>query len=302
VRCVVTDARLVLRLVSVPKRARSRWLHYAACLYAGFSVWANWALTESAGSWRVVFAAMPCVWLVGVEALRYFWRLRNTTEARTGIPRGRWIAAPISSAKLLRRMLLQNVTDYGYAFALHNATQLARDLVVARGPWDKAPALLRRQISEWDVPCAVHSTIKMALAVGSVPDVEPAINEWVTVALTSRDRHAVAMASARSAIAASGAGDPAPDVASDAAADAAPKAARTRTPNYARKPSPKAVKSMDGQALAPYVEAWLQTPDGKPTIAAVGGHFRVGNPKAKAALEALGLYGVDPPVIELGAR
>ena len=118
---------------------------------------------------RGYFAAMPCVWLVGVEALRYFWRLRNTTEARTGIPRGRWIAAPISSAKLLRRMVLQNVTDYGYAFALHNATQLARDLVVARGPWDKAPALLRRQISEWDVPGAVHSTIKMALAVGSVP-------------------------------------------------------------------------------------------------------------------------------------
>jgi len=245
---------------------------------------------------------------VGVEALRYFWQLRHSTTVRAGIPRGRWIAAPVSTARLLRHMLLQNITDYRYALALHNATQLARDLVMTRGPWDAAPALLRRQINEWDVPGAVHATIKTSLAIGSVPDVEYAISDWVTKALTSRDRHAAALESARSAITASAADNAAQPDATEPAQTPAPEApakpARTRTPDYSRRPSAKAVKTMSGTGLAPYVEAWLGTPAGKPTISAVGAWFRVGDPKARAALETLGHIPSDRPaadVIQIGS-
>ena len=113
-------AYVVLDHLAVTLGARSRWLHSAAWALAAFTVWANAAVSGGAGEWRVIHAAMPALWVLGVEALRFTWKRVHEDQAAKAdrIPPGRYLAAPLATARMRRRMWLTAETSYPRAVAL----------------------------------------------------------------------------------------------------------------------------------------------------------------------------------------
>ena len=102
-------AYVVLDHLAVTLGSRSRWLHAAAWSLAAFTIWANAAVSTTGGTvWRVIDAAMPALWVLGVEALRFTWkRLHEDPAARPGrIPSGRYLAAPVATARMRRPLSL----------------------------------------------------------------------------------------------------------------------------------------------------------------------------------------------------
>jgi hypothetical protein len=263
---------------------RSRPLRWTAWAIAGFSVWANFGLASGDLTWRVIFAAMPALWVAGVEALRLFWRLlrRSADPVPDSIPAGRWLADPLGTLRMRRRMLLQGITSYAEALAVQRACLLARDLVTASPGWDESPALLRRQIGTWDVPAPVLAAIRSALSHGSVPDLEPVVIGWTSADLTRTERHAVSLTSARTAAGREASPEPdqpavdAPDLKADHQPDGKPL----------RKPTKAAVRKMTGADLVPYVQQFLGI-DPLPTKDAIMTTFHVGPAKAGDTLDVI---------------
>ena len=210
-------AYVVLDHLAVTLGARSRWLHLAAWALAAFTVWANAAVSPADGTvWRVIHAAMPALWVLGVEALRYTWRrLHDVPQATDSIPRGRWLAAPWPTLKLWRRMYLANITDYPRAVELENARLHARDLLRAAREADPeltVPAALKRAVRTGRLPATVTAEVDSGMMFGGATRWEPEVASWITSRLTLPDRLAAQLRNERAAITREAAPDPIPEV------------------------------------------------------------------------------------------
>ncbi len=256
-------AYVVLDHLAVTLGARSRWLHLAAWALAAFTVWANAVVSPADGTvWRVIHAAMPALWVLGVEALRYTWRrLHEVPAGSDAIPRGRWLAAPWPTLRLWRRMRLSNITSYPYAVALSEASALARALVSADPGWQEAPVLLRSHIRAWHFPGMVHTTIRVALDTGTVPDTDTGIETWVRKELTRPDKHSAALSSDRTSIAreaARAAHETVPEITLVTGHEPAAIAGPVTGPRDRTKKLPKpAPRKMTDDELMPYVRDLL---------------------------------------------
>lgn len=125
---------------------------------------------------RTLHAIMPALWIVFLELTRYRQRADiRKSEQVDPVPLVRWLLDPWGTAKLKRRMVLQNVQSYRLAAALEDARHHMRDLAVAHyGGWLryllKAPALLRTNIRKGrlgdEVTAAVADAIQWGRAGG----------------------------------------------------------------------------------------------------------------------------------------
>lgn len=111
-------AYVLLDHLAIGLGSKSRWLHLVAWALAAFTVWANAAVAPAHGlTWRVIHAAMPALWVLGVEALRFTWRRLHAMKAqgRDSIPLARWLLAPAGTFLLWRRMVLWQENSYARA-------------------------------------------------------------------------------------------------------------------------------------------------------------------------------------------
>lgn len=177
-------AYVVLDQIAVASRWRSRWLHTAAWGLAAFTVWANAAAATTGGAvWRVIDAAMPGLWVLGVEALRFTWhRLHaDPAEEPDRIPAGRWIASPLPTLLLWRRMRLLGVTSWPLMCAMEDARVFLRDSVRAvRSRHDvPVPLSVRRAIRTGRFPGEVSERIRSSLSYGGAATWEPSMESWL---------------------------------------------------------------------------------------------------------------------------
>jgi Protein of unknown function (DUF2637) len=203
-------AYVLLDHLAIALGARSRWLHLVAIALAAFTVWANAAVAPAASdTWRSIHAAMPALWVLGVEALRFTWRRLHETETQQAerIPAARWLIAPARTAGMRKRMVMHHVTSYPEAVAREEARVLGMDLAVAvfGKRWKReAPALLRHHLLAGTLP----ADVAVAAAEGSreLPD---KVEAWVTGASGQRDRAAARARQEKQAI--DRPADPSPD-------------------------------------------------------------------------------------------
>lgn len=224
-------AYVLLDHLAVTLGSRSRWLHLAAWSLAAFTVWANAAVgTNEASEWRVIHAAMPALWVLGVEALRFTWKRlhEDAAERPDRIPAGRWLAAPFATMAMRRRMWLAAETSYPRAVAMEDARLHARDLIRAESEKDGPPVIpdsLVRAVRRGRLPAAVVTAVDSGLRFGGASQWEPAVEEWVTGALTQSVRMTVRMESARREIERQA--QPSPEPANDGQADRQPAPRKT---------------------------------------------------------------------------
>jgi hypothetical protein len=141
---------------------------------------------------------MPALWAIFLELSRY----RQVADARRDrIPPGRWLADFPGTWTLWRRMLILGITSYPYAVRMSAAANFARDLIRADPGWEKAPEMLRGQVTGWDLPASVRNAIREGLTSAYAPDPEALVSDWVTAALTRSDRHAMRLGTERRQIA-----------------------------------------------------------------------------------------------------
>lgn len=179
---------VLLDHLAISLGSRSRWLHLVAWACAAFTVWANAAVAGGSGVWRVVHAAMPALWVAGLEAFRFVWRAMREKEGgkADGVPFARWILSPFHTARLWRRMRLQNVTSYPVAVARFEAWLTAKGLAPAAFP-DGLPPLLAHHLRYGTVPPSVAAACEESAAGGDA-GVAEAVQAWIHGERTAADR------------------------------------------------------------------------------------------------------------------
>jgi hypothetical protein len=201
-------AYVVLDHLAVTLGSRSRWLHIAAWSLAAFTIWANAAVSTTGGTvWRVIDAAMPALWVLGVEALRFTWKRVHEDQAAKAdrIPAGRYLAAPLATARMRRRMWLTAETSYPRAVAIEDARLHAADLIRAAIEADASmtvPGALRRAVRTGRLPASVIAAVDGGLRFGGASEWEPEVASWITSRLTLPERLAAQLRNERQSIAA----------------------------------------------------------------------------------------------------
>jgi Protein of unknown function (DUF2637) len=278
-------AYVILDHLAVILGDRSRWLHLAAWLLAAFTVWANAAVSAAGGdAWRVIHAAMPALWVLGVEALRFFWRRLHADPSQPDrIPAGRWAAAPWPTLLLWRRMRLLGITAWPLMLATEDARLHLRDLVAAvreRYPDRSVPLVVRRAVRTGRFPGEVTERIKTSLDYGGATVWEPAMETW----LSDRLRLPAGISEAISADRMSTPPDPAP--AAHETQSPAPHEAPPVTPPRARarKPAKPSPRRMSDDDLMTYVRD-LFARDPAPSLGAVRRATGTGPERARKLLE-----------------
>jgi phosphohistidine phosphatase SixA len=225
--------------------------------------------------------------------------LRGGKIRSDSITLGEWVAHPVHSFRLWRWMKYwgepsRDAAQDRYMRLLLAIAIAQEDPHVGRG-WGwrrKLPVTLRYELATGKLPEAAGDGWAEAIA-SHVQRQLPSVR-----AVLAADIRRAAETTVRS----TGAEDPPNGTAgqSEGPAQGAVQRPRERTPNFDRRPTAKAAKSMTGEALAPYVTRWVEQGH-KPTIGAVAEAFHIGEIKAKLALKTAGLWGADAPVIALGA-
>ena len=121
-------AYVIIDQMIVALGRRSVLPRFAAWGFAALTVFLNGAVsTDPSPLWRVVHAAMPATWIIGIESLRLLWRVLRKGPAgqRKRIPLARWMLARQSTWDLWKRMKLWGVDDYGDALAMEMRRRLA---------------------------------------------------------------------------------------------------------------------------------------------------------------------------------
>jgi hypothetical protein len=127
----------------------ARWTVYGATFGTVY-------LNYSAGGTlpgRIAHVLMPSIWVIFIELMRHIVRRRvnlATASHREPIPAARWLLAPLSTAKLWRRMVLWRTNSYTAALATERRRLAAIAVVRAEHGWrwrSKVSPLLRMQIS-----------------------------------------------------------------------------------------------------------------------------------------------------------
>lgn len=177
-------AYVILDQVSAVLGARARALHYVAWGLAAATVLANYGVAPaSSQTWRLIYAAMPAGWVLGTEALRWFWKIARSGPAapRDRIPAGRWIADPRGTRQVQWRMWLLGETSWQRMSAIEDARAIALDVVRELEGSQAAPAYLLDRIEAARMPGAVLDAIDGKAAPGVTEDL---VRRWVTSALT----------------------------------------------------------------------------------------------------------------------
>jgi hypothetical protein len=102
-----------------------RWLPW---LFVGATVWFNAAASWGDPLGMAMHAAAPVLLVTWVEAVRHATRMRARMAQRRhieGSPLGRWLLAPLATARLWRVQQLWHVTSYHDALALERRRLLA---------------------------------------------------------------------------------------------------------------------------------------------------------------------------------
>lgn len=262
----------------------SRLARGAAWGFAGLTIALNGAVVTNASLlWRLTAAAMPAVWVLGIETLRLLWRvLRKDPETRpAAIPAGRWLAAPAPTFFMWRRMRLHNVTSYAVMAAREDARQRAQDRIRAAAeatPPRQAPGSLLRAVRSGRLPASVTEAIG-DLGYGWVSSSEAAVDAWVDDGLLLPERVSESLEGRRQVMT-----QAAPEITPRPAARVVLQDIPRTSPSGPRKPSPSAVKRMSGADLAPYVGTLLETTPGL-TASDVMKTLKVGRVKADEALK-----------------
>jgi hypothetical protein len=117
---------------------RSHLPRLAAWGFAVLTVFLNGAVSaDPSPLWRVVHAAMPAAWIIGIECLRLLWRVLRKGEHRKGIPLSRWVLARKDTWELWKRMKLWDIADYSEAVRMELRRAVAiRSLDVFYRPRD----------------------------------------------------------------------------------------------------------------------------------------------------------------------
>jgi hypothetical protein len=137
----------------------------------------------------ILHVSAPCAWIAFLELTRWRKLRRKRAERQDGIPLARWVAEPVRTLGMRKRMVVHNVTSYPVAVAREEARLLAID--VARASlgrrWKRhAPAVLRHHLTNGTLPADVAQACEAA-AYGRSAIAEPA-EQWVTDALAARDK------------------------------------------------------------------------------------------------------------------
>ena len=238
-------AYVLLDHLAVTLGARSRWLHVVAWALAGFTVWANAAVSPAADgpAWRVIHAAMPALWVLGVEALRFTWRAlrEETPERKERIPAGRWLAAPWPTALLWRRRNLLGITSWPLMLVTEDARIHCADIVAAarvRRPDLPVPLTVRRAMRSGRFPADVSEAIKRSMGYGGATVWEPALETWLASRLGLPETIAEVLSNDRREVPAAAPPAVAPAVPPEAIAAAPPEP----VPATRQRPSESAVK------------------------------------------------------------
>ena len=172
--------------------------------------WALAALTiyvnahgAPANDWlgRALHVVMPALWIVFLELTRWRKLAKKRADRQDSIPLARWLAEPVRTTGMRKRMVVHNITSYPVAVAREEARLLAIDVTRATlgRRWKRrAPVVLRHHLRNGTLPATLAQACEMA-SYGQPAIAEPA-EEWVIGALGSRDRVAARVKAQKRAI------------------------------------------------------------------------------------------------------
>jgi hypothetical protein len=106
---------------------RPRWVRLVPWTLTGATVYLNVAGQHT---WfgRIAHAVFPALWVLAVSLAAHVIRIRAQLEAGTGMDRirpSRWLLAPVSTARLWRRMVLWEIRSYPAALDRERTRLLA---------------------------------------------------------------------------------------------------------------------------------------------------------------------------------
>lgn len=170
-----------------------------------------------------------------------------------------------------------------HADACAHARDILRSSLGVLWRW-RAPVLLRRQLRSGRLPAKVLEAVENGARYGGATVWEPAVEAWITSAVTLPERVAGALRAARAA-AAPPVPEPSPGEDSGDASRAVPRARPGHAPRPALKLTAARSRGMSPDRLAEHVEAMLEANGGTVSVNKIKTDLRVGTDKAKAALE-----------------
>jgi len=139
-------------------------LRFGAYLLTGVTIYLNASVGLTCRD-MVIHAALPILWILVVEAARYYVATSADAEAgRPGrsIPLLRWLLAPVSTARLWRRMKLWDLDSYSETVELYRQhviyRQHLRQLHGKRWRRD-APADARLPVTLWPLGLGVEEAL-----------------------------------------------------------------------------------------------------------------------------------------------
>jgi len=118
-----------LDLLMAYRDIRSVWLRYVPRALIAVTIYLN-VVGETAWEGRVAHAVLPAVWAIAVEvagiAVRTIFGLKTERAQMDRVRRSRWLLAPVSTARLRRRMVLREETSLAEARSRDLAFELAK--------------------------------------------------------------------------------------------------------------------------------------------------------------------------------
>ncbi len=153
--------------------------------FTAATIWLNWQAGGPVPI-RIAHAAMPALWVLFCEYARHVLaaRVGLVTGARMeNVRRSRWLLAPLSTARLRRRMILWEITSYRRALELEaeRRTEIAR--------------LETRHGRGWRRRASAHERLALRLSAVAPADALPSL----TAALATPGANATALANAQHA-------------------------------------------------------------------------------------------------------
>lgn len=197
---------------------------------------------------------------------------------------------PVTFAKTGVRSLLVTDDELARAVVLADAQAHARDMLrSALGFWwhFRAPVRLRRQLRSGRLPAKVLEAVDQGARFGGATVWEPAVEAWITSAVTLPERAREQVRAARQAVPAP-ALEPAAGEPESTPADsvqARPRARSARASRPALKLTAAKSRGMIPERLAEHVSAMLDAYGDAVPVNRIKADLSVGTEKAKAALE-----------------
>jgi len=161
-----------------------------AWVLSGFTIYVN-AHGSAGGDWtgRALHIVMPSLWVAFLELTRWR-RIRKAAKergTRDRIPLAHWLASPVPTMFMWRRMVLRDIKSYSVAIRMEDARRLARDLCRAhygKGWKRQAPQVLTARIRAGRLGPAVL----IAATADAHADIDEAVRAMVTLSITAGDQ------------------------------------------------------------------------------------------------------------------